>query len=622
MEQKRKEDLVNSDDIFKYQLLSRLQGDCEYYLGNGNRNKKQLWAEDEREQIEVMKLLYNSFGDENKPEWLSMTDIENYEKQMVVDITLEERYTEAMRMTGYDRIETPTDSMATVSFVFRTAPERRIDADGWEALGEELEGMSPILESDRAKYEDLIHPSGRIAYYTLNLEGSGMDSDLKPVTYSNIKDALSAYLMSDADGKQLGYIIHGELQCMSHFDHVDMKNHITSLSDPALYNEELAVNEKQIIRKSYSSMKTILDKDNVYCALKAGVDYIENVCIGEVGRENTEWGAWSGRVANTHRPQDYLDINIMGYERPHLVIYTLSAVHANEIVQEMQYTVHTNPERLVESIRQGTKNISEEIDEFLHMAVEKLDTDIIYPMQFYSPYTNRELTEHYRKLENAGYDPLPLNQEQEVQVVTPDKIKDFVKKYYDHYDGLVCTEKISEVLAVSIQKMIDAKQMDNTKESIENVLCKESTLHFIVSRMPNVSPVPEEVKNDVVSYFEQSSGLANYKPVEICRVSNDPEDSHLYAVIGYNSQMNQYACWTSWNQDRHSLNYGHHNLMDEQTAVDTIKERFNDITDEVQKYGIDNTLFKLVSSESERSKPDVEKIEADIPVKLNGRRGR
>ena len=207
-------------------------------------------------------------------------------------------------------------------------------------------------------------------------------------------------------------------------------------------------------------------------------------------------------------------------------------------------------------------------------------------------------------------------------MVTPDKIKDFVKKYYDHYDGLVCTEKISEVLAVSIQKMIDAKQMDNTKESIENVLCKESTLHFIVSRMPNVSPVPEEVKNDVVSYFEQSSGLANYKPVEICRVSNDPEDSHLYAVIGYNSQMNQYACWTSWNQDRHSLNYGHYNLMDEQTAVDTIKERFNDITDEVQKYGIDNTLFKLVSSESERSKPDVEKIEADIPVKLNGRRGR
>lgn len=184
MEQKRKEDLVNSDDIFKYQLLSRLQSDCEYYLGNGNRNKKQLWAEDEREQIEVMKLLYNSFGDENKPEWLSMTDIENYEKQMVVDITLEERYTEAMRMTGYDRIETPTDSMATVSFVFRTAPERRIDADGWEALGEELEGMRPILESDRAKYEDLIHPSGRIAYYTLNLEGSGMDSDLKPVTYS------------------------------------------------------------------------------------------------------------------------------------------------------------------------------------------------------------------------------------------------------------------------------------------------------------------------------------------------------------------------------------------------------------------------------------------------------
>lgn len=34
------------------------------------------------EHIEDMKKLYNSFPDERKPEWLSMEEIETYEKEM------------------------------------------------------------------------------------------------------------------------------------------------------------------------------------------------------------------------------------------------------------------------------------------------------------------------------------------------------------------------------------------------------------------------------------------------------------------------------------------------------------------------------------------------------------
>lgn len=74
--------ILQSDDKFKYQMLSRLQSDCNYYLGNGGRSKNALWAEDEKGQIEVMKELWNSFADDDKPEWLTWEDILNYEIQM------------------------------------------------------------------------------------------------------------------------------------------------------------------------------------------------------------------------------------------------------------------------------------------------------------------------------------------------------------------------------------------------------------------------------------------------------------------------------------------------------------------------------------------------------------
>ena len=68
---------------FNYMLLDRLRTDCDYYLGNGNRNKKYLWAGDEKRQIEKMKELYNSFSDDNKPEWITLEDIGKYEKEMI-----------------------------------------------------------------------------------------------------------------------------------------------------------------------------------------------------------------------------------------------------------------------------------------------------------------------------------------------------------------------------------------------------------------------------------------------------------------------------------------------------------------------------------------------------------
>lgn len=72
---------ITNCDQFNYQLLARLQQDCDYYLGFGARNKKYLWALDEAEQIQKMKSLYNALPE--KPVWISMADIERYEAAML-----------------------------------------------------------------------------------------------------------------------------------------------------------------------------------------------------------------------------------------------------------------------------------------------------------------------------------------------------------------------------------------------------------------------------------------------------------------------------------------------------------------------------------------------------------
>jgi hypothetical protein len=83
-------DILKGDDKFRYMMLSRLKSDCDYYLGYGNRSSNSLWAEDEKQQIETMKALHNSFNGNEKPEWLTWEQIKDYERQMVKSLTFKE----------------------------------------------------------------------------------------------------------------------------------------------------------------------------------------------------------------------------------------------------------------------------------------------------------------------------------------------------------------------------------------------------------------------------------------------------------------------------------------------------------------------------------------------------
>ena len=75
--------LKTCNNSFKYQLLDRMRSDCLYYLGNGGRKKKHLWGLSESDHIECMKLLWNSFNENEKPEWLTWEDLIDFENQMM-----------------------------------------------------------------------------------------------------------------------------------------------------------------------------------------------------------------------------------------------------------------------------------------------------------------------------------------------------------------------------------------------------------------------------------------------------------------------------------------------------------------------------------------------------------
>ena len=74
--------LLNHEESYRYQMLYRMRCDCDYYLGFGSGLTKYLWAGNEKDQIRYMKLLWNSFPADQKPEWLTWEQILNYERRM------------------------------------------------------------------------------------------------------------------------------------------------------------------------------------------------------------------------------------------------------------------------------------------------------------------------------------------------------------------------------------------------------------------------------------------------------------------------------------------------------------------------------------------------------------
>ena len=80
-----KEHGISRNSEFSYRLLSRMQADCEYFINACNCSEgalKFLWASEGAEaHIQYMKYIWDYLTE--KPEWLTMEQIEEYERRMV-----------------------------------------------------------------------------------------------------------------------------------------------------------------------------------------------------------------------------------------------------------------------------------------------------------------------------------------------------------------------------------------------------------------------------------------------------------------------------------------------------------------------------------------------------------
>lgn len=72
--------ILSMPESYRYQMLDRMKMDCNYHLGNGQLYGTHLWAGNEKDQIEYMKRIWNSLPE--KPEWLSLSQIEDFERKM------------------------------------------------------------------------------------------------------------------------------------------------------------------------------------------------------------------------------------------------------------------------------------------------------------------------------------------------------------------------------------------------------------------------------------------------------------------------------------------------------------------------------------------------------------
>ena len=174
--------VLKHDEQYRYMLLSRMKSDCDYYLGNGNRYPGNLWGKDEFKQIAYMKALWNSFGENEKPEWLTYEQILEYEQKIGIKAVLVE-----MDYKGYYER-------------FALTPE-----EFEKEFPETFERFGPIEESN----SDTLKPFVHIWFKSCVVGDGAWDRH-----FTDMADGLPE---SDIESGNLAYIDYNQMQSLTKY---------------------------------------------------------------------------------------------------------------------------------------------------------------------------------------------------------------------------------------------------------------------------------------------------------------------------------------------------------------------------------------------------------------------
>lgn len=177
------------------------------------------------------------------------------------------------------------------------------------------------------------------------------------------------------------------------------------------------------------------------------------------------------------------------------------------------------------------------------------------------------------------------------------EVQRFFEQLYNSEDArFAITPRITQIL----YNKIDNNYLGTSYEfSIDNeelcqFLMSDNIISFIQNRQPELSKTPDDVIHNISDYFDKE--IKHYTPLYVCRHSNHPSDDYLYSIIGKNVSDGSYACWSTWNNSTKVLNHGHYGLSNYEEAMNIVRDKFFDITEDIDKYGPEQSLTELSSN--------------------------
>lgn len=242
-------DLCANKDTFKYQMLSRLQNDCEYFLKAGNRNPDVLWAKNVDDHIKLMKDLYNSFGEYDKPEWITLDEIEEYEKEMKDELT-ENAVNKSEEFFGHSLEDDIDEYEGPVPFdrFLQRAIDFGVEDEVFEKYGSR--SRTNVNKLVREYYKDYKAKMNQV------MKDNNLTEDAKTVKEFRIMDGDKVLKVFSADQENEGY---SEMRRMGK----ELKE--KGLPDNLIYKEFRVKNkskENDLAESSISDIKDKLDKYN------------------------------------------------------------------------------------------------------------------------------------------------------------------------------------------------------------------------------------------------------------------------------------------------------------------------------------------------------------------------
>lgn len=153
------ESLNENDNKFDYMMLDRLRTDCDYFLGNGDGCEKHLWAGNVEDQIAEMRKIYDKLPE--KPEWLSIEEIDKYEKDMLAKRDSKDESLNEELKKPY-RVITDGAGGKSLEFQYDTLEKAKKDAEKFRKTGtaritysfEDENGQIQTKEIDESLNED------------------------------------------------------------------------------------------------------------------------------------------------------------------------------------------------------------------------------------------------------------------------------------------------------------------------------------------------------------------------------------------------------------------------------------------------------------------------------------